>query len=655
MQSKHGFQLTSEQDIPEIKTRARLFKHINTGAELFSLENEDENKVFAITFRTPPDDSTGLPHIMEHAVLCGSEKYPLKEPFVELLKGSLQTFLNAFTYPDKTCYPVASQNIQDFYNLIDVYVDAVFHPLIPPQTLAQEGWHYELENLDDPLTYKGVVFNEMKGAYSDADNLLSRFVRQSLFPDNPYGVDSGGDPQEIPNLTYAQFKSFHQHFYHPSNPRIFFYGDDDPEERLRRMDAYLSGYTAIPVDSQIALQPVFDETRRLVIPFDPGDDPQAAKGMLVMNWLLAQTGDELQRLAWRILVHILIGTPASPLRKTLIDSGLGEDLAGDGLEGELRQPYFSTGLKGMQVGADNHLLEGERLETLIRQTLTTLAQQGIDRDTVAASMNTVEFNLRENNTGSFPRGLSLMLRSLTSWLYDESPFTPLAFETPLAEIKQRLSAGEAFFETMIEKDLLRNTHHTVVTLQPQPGLNLQRDEDEKARLAEIRGGMTPAELQKTLETTQALRLHQETPDTPQALATIPSLRLEDLERKNKIIPLEVIESERGAGSLPRSVHQRYRLSGSRIGFAYPGAGCLAVYPAFWARLIRDGYTKRGFCAPLPAHRPIDRRHPPNTLCHPQGGWPAGCSLVIPAWQDNHGADRRAAGDLAGYPDDGAVR
>jgi Zn-dependent M16 (insulinase) family peptidase len=219
---QHGFELLSDRDIPELNTRARLLRHAKTGAQLLSMENDDENKVFGISFVTPPADSTGLPHIMEHSVLCGSRKYPLKEPFVELVKGSLNTFLNAFTFSDKTCYPVASQNLQDFYNLIDVYLDAVFYPRLSPYTLQQEGWHYELNSLDEPLVYKGVVFNEMKGAYSDPDNLQERLIQQSLFPDNTYGVDSGGDPKVIPDLTYEQFIDFHRTYYHPSNAFIFF-------------------------------------------------------------------------------------------------------------------------------------------------------------------------------------------------------------------------------------------------------------------------------------------------------------------------------------------------------------------------------------------------------------------------------------------------
>lgn len=534
----YGFVLLQDRMIPELNTRARLFRHLKTGAELLSLENEDENKVFSLNFRTPPPDSTGLPHIMEHSVLCGSAKYPVKEPFVELLKGSLKTFVNAFTFPDKTCYPVASQNLQDFYNLIDVYVDAVFYPLIPEHILRQEGWHYELDTVESPLTYKGVVFNEMKGVYSNPDSLLERGVQHSLFPDHPYGLDSGGDPREMPHLTYAQFKAFHQKYYHPSNTRIFFYGDDDPQERLRRMDGYLSAFEAIQVDSHIPLQPRFAEPQRTVVHFDPGDDPANRKGMLVINWLLPETQEVETNLALHILNHILVGTPASPLRKALIDSGLGEDLAGGGLEWQLRQLYFSVGLKGMQVGADDALSQGEQLERLIWDTLECLATEGIDPGQVAASLNTVEFELRENNTGAFPRGLFLMLRALTTWLYDSDPLSLLAFEAPLDVLKQRLEAGEKVFEALIAQHFLANPHRTLVRLQPENGLSQREETAEAERLAQIRASFTPEQLAAIVEETKTLKKLQETPDLPEALATIPMLKLSDLDRQNKVIPLE---------------------------------------------------------------------------------------------------------------------
>ncbi len=537
----NGFELLREQYIPELNTQARLFRHVKTGAELLSLENDDENKAFSINFRTPPPDSTGLPHIMEHTVLCGSEKYPVKEPFVELMKGSLNTFLNALTFPDKTCYPLASQNLKDFYNLIDVYVDAVFHPLIPPRVLDQEGWHYELDSLEGPLSYKGVVFNEMKGAYSNPDDLLEDRARQSLFLNHPYSVDAGGDPKHIPDLTYAQFKAFHEKYYHPSNARIFFYGDDDPQERLRRMDAYLQSYQAIEVDSHIPLQPRLAQPRRVVVPYDPGEEPGGNKGMLVMNWMLCDTSDPRVILSLNILNHILIGTPASPLRKALIDSGLGEDLAGGGLDGHVRQVYFSTGLRGLAVREDHTLADEEKLQDLILNTLQELAQDGIDPDTVAASLNTIEFRLRENNTGAFPRGLSLNFRALTTWLYDDDPVKPLAFEAPLAAIKARLESGEAYFEGLIREHFLENTHRTTVILQPEPGLNQRQDAIEQERLAQARAAMSQGQLQAIIENTHELKRFQETPDSPEALATIPTLQLSDLDKENKRIPLDVSE------------------------------------------------------------------------------------------------------------------
>lgn len=538
----HGFELLNEREIPELNTKARLFRHLHSGAQMLSLENEDENKVFGIAFRTPPADSTGIAHIMEHSVLCGSEKYPLKEPFIELVKGSLKTFLNAFTYPDKTCYPVASQNLQDFYNLIEVYVDAVFHPLIPPHILGQEGWHYELESLDAPLTYKGVVFNEMKGAYSDPDNVLHRFARQSLFPDNAYGVDSGGDPRAIPDLTYEQFKDFHERYYHPANARIFFYGDDDPEERLRRMDGYLREFEALEVESSVALQPHFDQPRRLEIPFDPGEKPEARKGMLVVNWMLGEMKEPQTALSLSILAHILLGTPASPLRKALIDSGLGEDLAGVGMDGELRQAYFSSGLKGLAVDSRGDLVDGEKVETLILHTLEKLVEGGIDPDTVEASLNTIEFRLRENNTGAFPRGLLLMLRGLTTWLYDGDPLVRLGFEAPLTAIKKRHSSGDRYFEGLIRQYFLENNHRTTVILRPEPGLNHREEEAERQRLAGIRDRLSETDLAAILQDTQTLKKIQETPDPPEAMATLPSLDLEDLDKENKLIPLSVSEA-----------------------------------------------------------------------------------------------------------------
>ncbi|MCX5895739.1 MAG: insulinase family protein [Proteobacteria bacterium] len=535
----HGFELLRQQYIPELETEARFFRHVKTGAELLSLSNRDENKVFGISFRTPVADSTGVAHILEHSVLCGSRKYPVKEPFIELLKGSLQTFLNAFTYPDKTCYPVASQNVQDFYNLIDVYLDAVFYPRLTPFIFQQEGWHYELERTDQPLIYKGVVFNEMKGAYSSPDNLLARYSQASVFPAITYGFDSGGDPREIIRLSFEQFRDFHRRYYHPSNARIYFYGDDDPEKRLQLVDEYLKNFARLELDSHIPLQPSLNQPVHSVHPFTSGGggDSARTKGMLTVNWLLAETSAVDMNLALHIMEYILLGMPASPLRKALIDSGLGEDIAGVGLESELRQLFFSTGLKGIDVS------NAQRIETLILDTLKGLVQSGIDPRTVEAAVNTIEFQLRENNSGHFPRGLLLMLRSLSTWLYGGDPLATIAFEAPLERLKSNLANDKRFFEHIIERALVQNRHRATVILKPDPDLEGQEKALEQKLLDDVRAAMSQEELTAILNNTRELKLLQETPDSPEALATIPLLKLSDIDRHNKRVPLQHFEGQ----------------------------------------------------------------------------------------------------------------
>jgi len=534
MNTNQAFELVQEKEIPEFHSHGKLYRHIKTNARLLSIINEDENKVFGINFRTPPTDSTGISHIMEHSVLCGSRKYPVKEPFVELLKGSLKTFLNAFTYPDKTCYPVASQNLQDFYNLIDVYLDAVFYPKISQHVFDQEGWHYELEKLEDPLKFKGVVFNEMKGAYSAPDRVLCEYAQQSLFPDNTYGFESGGHPRHITDLTFQQFKDFHKMYYHPSNSYIYFYGDDDPEQRLAIAEEYLQDFDKKNIDSQVRLQTTIDQPKTVEYTYDSGNaEDSDRKGMIAINWLLSEVTDLEMRMSFRILEHILIGTPASPLRKALIDSGLGEDISGVGLENELRQMYFSTGLKGIS------LQDAKKIESLIIQTLADLAKNGIEPDTIEASINTIEFSLRENNTGSFPRGLSLMLRSLTAWLYDADPFLPLRFEQILSKIKNSLKEDNQYFEKLIDLHLLQNKHRTSVILKPDPGQGKKEEELELNKLKNAQQSKSKEELQEIINNTENLKNIQVTPDPPEALASIPSLQLSDLNKEIKKIPCEI--------------------------------------------------------------------------------------------------------------------
>ena len=539
-----SFTLIQTSTIPEIKTTANLFIHDQTGARLLSLNNSDENKCFGIGFRTPPTSSNGVAHIMEHSVLCGSRKYPVKEPFVEILKGSLQTFVNAFTFPDKTVYPCASQNLKDFYNLIDIYLDAVFYPLIPEHTLQQEGWHYEIEDPEAPMTFKGVVFNEMKGSYSSPDDLLGDKSRNSIFPDTTYGLDSGGDPLVIPDLTYEEFKSFHDTYYHPSNSYIYFYGDDPEDERLRILETWLKDFDRKVVNSQIPLQPAFTAPRKLVLPYDAGDSAEA-KAYLTMNWLLPEATEAQSSLELSMLAHILLATPASPLKRKLIESGLGEDVTGD-FEEQMRQTMFSAGLKGIQP---ENL---EKVETLIQDTLAELARDGIDPQTIAASLNTIEFRMREQNTGFFPRGLSMMLGAYSSWLYDGNPLESLAFENRLNLLKEKVEKGR-FFETLIEKYLINNLHRSTVMLMPDPEEGKRRDAIETERLARVKAGMSPDEINLVIGQAARLKELQDTPDTPEALDTIPSLSLADIDRNIKVLPSE----NRNAAGTPILFHDLF--------------------------------------------------------------------------------------------------
>jgi Zn-dependent M16 (insulinase) family peptidase len=532
MSTLHGFDLVCEQAIPERHSVARIYRHARTGARLLSVLNDDENKAFGIAFRIPVTDSTGVAHILEHSVLCGSRKYPVKRVFAELAESSLNTFLNAFTYPDKTCYVVASQNLQDFYNLIDVYLDAVFHPLISLQTFHQEGWHYELDTGAASMSYKGVVFNEMKGAYSSPDRRLSELSRESLFPDTIYGVDSAGDPKHIPDLTYRQFKALHERYYHPSNAWLYFYGDDDPHERLRLLDAQLGAFGPAEIDSTIALQPRISAPARLTSTYAAGPDDRSAKAMMAVSWMLGEIAESETRIALAILAFVLIGTPASPLQKALLDSGLGEAPANLEFDDSLRQSTFSAGLKGVNPR------DVDKVEALILDTLGGLAASGIAPPPIEAAVNTLEFSWREHNTGDFPRGLALMASCLPTWLHGGDPVATLAFEKPLAAVKARLANGERYLEALITQYLLDNPHRTTVVLRPDATQGQREEEEERARLHSAYAAMSEADIAELRKENRSLERMQATPDPPEARATIPVLTLGDLPRHGKAIPIE---------------------------------------------------------------------------------------------------------------------
>ncbi len=581
----HGFELLRETQAKELSGRARIWRHVATGAQLLSVCNEDENKCFGVTFRTPPADSGGVAHILEHSVLCGSERYPVREPFVELLKGSLQTFLNAFTFPDKTCYPVAGTNLPDFYNLVDVYLDAVFHPRITEDIFRQEGRHTAAEE-GAPWSYQGVVYNEMKGVYSSPESVLAEQSQWAVFPDMIYSLDSGGEPESILKLTYAQFTDFHTRYYHPSNARFFFWGDDPEEKRLEILGKELARFAAVPVDSAVPLQPRRDDPRLIEHAYAAGEDE--ARAMCTVNWLLCESRETEEVLALEMLEHILLGLPGSPLRRALIESGLGEDVAGAGLETDLQQLYFSVGLKGMEAGSLSEV------ESLIFDTLAELAEDGVAPEAVEAALNSVEFALRENNSGRFPRGLAAMVRSLTTWLYDGDPLAPLCYEAPLAAIKKRLAAGEKLFEGLIRMRLLENSHRASVLLVPDSGLAARREREERARLDAERAACSPEEEKALIAARRELLRIQSTPDRPEDLAKIPGLTLADLPARNTPIPIE----ERRLGAAPLFFHDLDTSGVAYVELLLPLSGVpadlLPLMPLYARALTEMGTKKRDF-------------------------------------------------------------
>ena len=584
-----AFDLIRDETIAEVNSRAQLFRHKKTGAEVLSLVNDDENKVFGITFKTPPADSTGIAHILEHSVLCGSRKYPVKKPFVELIKGSLNTFLNAMTFPDKTAYPVASQNLKDFYNLVDVYLDAVFFPLLGEDTFRQEGWHYELEDAEAPLVYKGVVFNEMKGVFSSPDAVLRDISQRSLYPDVTYGKSSGGDPKAIPELSYQQFRDFHQTYYHPSNTRAFFSGDDDPAARLAILDEYFSQFERAEVAAEVGLQPRFNAPRQIVATYaGTKDDGKARDGMVSVNWMLDPPADRTEALSHGMLSYLLAGTPAAPLRKALTESGLGEGMTGGGIGTGLRQPMASFGMKGIDPA------DAARIEALILDTLEKIAESGFAPEQLEAAANTFEFSLRENNTGSYPRGLIYMFNVLGTWLHDGDPLAQLQFEAALAELKEKAAQGH--FAAEIRRLFLDNRHRTTVTLSADPEQGGREAAAEAAQLADVRQGLDAAGLAAAVAETERLKALQEEVDDPAQLARIPTLTLADLPREIRTVPIDI-------GALDEARLFFHDLP--TLGIVYLDLGFdlhvldnaqLPYLPLFGRALLQTGTSKEDFVA-----------------------------------------------------------
>ncbi len=529
----HGFRLLKKQFLKETASEAFEFVHEKSGAKLFYLKNNDDNKVFFIGFRTPPADDTGVAHIIEHSVLCGSKKYPLKEPFVELVKGSLNTFLNAMTYPDKTIYPMASRNDKDFQNLMDVYLDAVFFPSIynTKEILMQEGWHYEINQPEDELRYSGVVYNEMKGALSDTEQLLSSRVMASLYPDTTYSCESGGDPAKIPTLTQEMFVDFHKRYYHPSNSYIYLYGDMDLEEKLSYLDReYLSKFDVMEVSSEIQLQKPFSKERHVTEAYPCAmDESTEEKTFLTINYVLGNVLNEEDMLGLEILERVLFDTPASPVRRALLDAELGKDVDSV-FESEILQPFLSIILNNS---------EKDRMEQfcdIVDETLKRLVRDGIDQKLMESSINLLEFRLREADFGSAPKGLIYGIRSLKTWLYDGDPVTYLAYEDLLKKMKDGLSNG--FFERLIQKYLLDNPHKVLLVMEPSKTLAIEKEQALKEELAAKKEKLSQEEIRELIELNRQLKERQQRPESLEALKTIPLLKLSDIRKDSEDYPLE---------------------------------------------------------------------------------------------------------------------
>lgn len=534
-----GFKLESENKIQEINSTTRLFYHEKSGAKLYFIENEDDNKVFSVSFRTSPKDSTGVAHILEHSVLCGSRKFPLKEPFVELIKGSLNTFLNAFTFSDKTMYPVASKNDKDFMNLMDVYLDAVFYPNIYKykEIMMQEGWHYGLDNEEDEITYKGVVYNEMKGAFSSPESILFRKIQESLFPDTAYGVESGGDPAVIPELTQDNFIAFHKKYYHPSNSYIFLYGNMNIEENLKFLnEKYLSDFDKIEVDSALKVQKPFDSMKK-VVTFYPisTNEKENEKTLLSLNFSVGRVTNPELYLAFDILEYLLLESQSSPLKKALIDSKIGKDVFGL-FDGSILQPVFGIVVKNTEEN------KADEFKKIVYETLENLVRVGIDKKLIEAAINIKEFELRESDSAGYPKGLVYDIKCMDSWLYDEDPDMHLGYEVVLNNIKTALKSD--YFEKLIKKYLLDNNHSSMVIVKPQKGLEEEETSKLKKTLSDYKKSLSKEEITQIIENTKMLKLRQSKADSEEILKKIPLLSIGDIDTKIEKIPLEVKEENK---------------------------------------------------------------------------------------------------------------
>lgn len=542
-----AYELQKEENLPGIQAKGYLLRHKKSGARVLLVENDDENKVFSIGFRTPPSDSTGVPHIMEHSVLCGSKNFPAKDPFVELVKGSLNTFLNAMTYPDKTVYPVASCNDKDFQNLMHVYMDAVLHPNIyqHEEIFRQEGWSYKLDSLDDKLEYNGVVYNEMKGAFSSPEGVLDRVVLNTLFPDTSYANESGGDPEVIPELTYEQFLDFHRKYYHPSNSYIYLYGDMDMEEKLKWLDLeYLSDYEEIQVDSKIKYQDPFTEVVEKEIAYSiASDESESENTYLSYNKVIGTSLDRELYLAFQILDYALLSAPGAPLKKALTDAGIGKDIMGS-YDNGIYQPIFSVIAKNAEKSQKDIFVE------TVEDVMRTLVTDGIDKKALEAGINYHEFRYREADFGNYPKGLMYGLQMMDSWLYDdEKPFIHIEALDTFEFLKKQVQTD--YYEQLIQRYLLDNTHGAIVVVKPERGRTARMEKELEEALQAYKMSLSKEEQERLVERTKALEAYQSEPDAEEDLERIPILKREDI--SGEIAP--IINEELTIAGVPVVFHE----------------------------------------------------------------------------------------------------
>ena len=522
------YHLIESREIEEFNGSGAFYEHIRTGAKVFVIRNKDKNKVFTIGFRTTPQDSTGVAHILEHSVLCGSEKYPLKDPFIELAKGSLNTFLNAMTFPDKTIYPIASVNDRDFMNLMDVYLDSVFHPNVykDSRIFRQEGWHYELLNRgtpDEELKLNGVVYNEMKGAFSNPDSVLESRIMSALYPHTTYAHESGGLPSDIPKLSFEDFLDFHRRYYHPSNAYIYLYGDMDMDEKLMWIDEhYLSHYDKLEIDSHIDKEAPFETPVTKIHEYAVGaNEETCGKAYLSESYCIDEEATQVNAIAWQILESVLLSSPGAVLREALIKAGIGEEIYG-GICQEVQQPFFTITAKNADISRQ------EEFSGIIKDALTELAKKGISKKNLRAELNYQEFKLREADCGNMPLGLALGITMFDSWLYDKSPFTFVVYNDAIKELKELIDTD--FFEQKIKKCLIDNRHRAKVNIVPSPGLTEREDALLAGKLSEYKDSLSEAEKDRIAEDTKALKAYQAEPDSPENIAMLPVLKLSDIDK-----------------------------------------------------------------------------------------------------------------------------